>query len=44
MEERDRVRIIAQTDGFLAAMPFYARYPYEVHIWARRKAYQACSK
>jgi UDPglucose--hexose-1-phosphate uridylyltransferase len=37
MEERDQVRIIAQTDGFLAAMPFYARYPYEVHIWARRQ-------
>ncbi|MBV9864049.1 MAG: galactose-1-phosphate uridylyltransferase [Abitibacteriaceae bacterium] len=36
-EEHDQVRIIAQTDGFLAAMPFYARYPYEVHIWARRR-------
>lgn len=33
---RDASRIIAQTDGFLAAMPFYARYPYEVHIWAKR--------
>ncbi|HVF09216.1 MAG TPA: galactose-1-phosphate uridylyltransferase [Abditibacteriaceae bacterium] len=35
-EERDAVRIIAETPGFLAAQPFYARYPYEVHIWARR--------
>jgi UDPglucose--hexose-1-phosphate uridylyltransferase len=35
-EERDEVRIIAQTPGFLAAMPYYARYPFEVHIWARR--------
>lgn len=35
-ELRDAVRIIAQTDGFLAAMPRYARYPYEVHIWAKR--------
>ena len=35
-EQNGRGRIIAQTDGFLAAMPFYARYPYEVHIWARR--------
>lgn len=35
-ELRDQSRIIAQTDGFLAAMPFYARYPYEVHIWAKR--------
>lgn len=36
-EARDGVRIIAQTTGFLAAQPFYARYPYEVHIWARRR-------
>lgn len=36
-EERDEIRIIAQTDGFLAAVPNYARYPYEVHIWARRR-------
>jgi UDPglucose--hexose-1-phosphate uridylyltransferase len=36
-EERDGTRIIAQTEGFLAAQPFFARYPYEVHIWARRK-------
>ncbi len=35
-ELRDGSRIVAQTDGFLAAMPFYARYPYEVHIWAKR--------
>ncbi|RYX84868.1 galactose-1-phosphate uridylyltransferase [bacterium] len=35
-ELRDGSRIIAETDGFLAAMPFYARYPYEVHIWAKR--------
>ena len=35
-ELRDGNRIIAETDGFLAAMPFYARYPYEVHIWAKR--------
>lgn len=35
-ELRDQTRIIAQTDGFLAAVPFYARYPYEVHIWAKR--------
>ena len=35
-ELRDVNRIIAQTEGFLAAMPFYARYPYEVHIWAKR--------
>lgn len=36
-ELRDQNRIIVETDGFLAAMPFYARYPYEVHIWAKRE-------
>jgi UDPglucose--hexose-1-phosphate uridylyltransferase len=36
-EESDGTRIIAQTEGFLAAVPYYARYPYEVHIWARRE-------
>lgn len=35
-ELKDGTRIIAETDGFLAAQPFYARYPYEVHIWAKR--------
>jgi len=35
-EEQDGVRVIARTDGFVAAQPFYAKYPYEVHIWARR--------
>jgi UDPglucose--hexose-1-phosphate uridylyltransferase len=34
-EESDE-RVIAQTDGFLAAVPHYARYPYETHIWAKR--------
>jgi UDPglucose--hexose-1-phosphate uridylyltransferase len=36
-ELRDQNRIIAETDGFLAAMPFYARYPYEVHVFAKRQ-------
>ncbi len=35
-ELRDKVRVIAQTDHFLAAQPFYARYPYEVHIFSTR--------
>ena len=35
-ELRDGSRIIAETDGFLAAQPFFARYPYEVHLWAKR--------
>lgn len=36
-ELKDEVRVIAQTENFVAAQPFYARFPYEVHIWARRK-------
>ena len=36
-ELKDGSRIIAQTEGFVAAQPFYARFPYEVHIWARRE-------
>lgn len=35
-ELREGSRIIAETDGFLAAQPYFARYPYEVHIWAKR--------
>ena len=35
-ETKSGARLIAQTAGFVAAMPFYARYPFEVHIWARR--------
>lgn len=28
-------RLIAVNDGFLAAIPFHARYPYEVHVISR---------
>lgn len=28
-------RIVLESDSFTAAVPFYARYPYEVHIWAK---------
>jgi UDPglucose--hexose-1-phosphate uridylyltransferase len=35
-EQKDGTRIIAETSSFLAAQPFYARFPYEVHIWAKR--------
>lgn len=34
-ELSDGRRIIAETESFVAAVPFYARYPYEVHIFAR---------
>ncbi len=34
-ELADGQRIVAQSDHFLAIVPFYARYPYEVHIYAK---------
>jgi UDPglucose--hexose-1-phosphate uridylyltransferase len=34
-ETRTGQRIVAENDAFLAFVPFYARYPYEVHIYAR---------
>jgi UDPglucose--hexose-1-phosphate uridylyltransferase len=35
-ERRDRRRIVAENGAFTAFVPFYARWPYEVHIFARR--------
>jgi len=37
-ETRDGRRIVAQNEEFVAAVPFFARYPYEVHILPRRHA------
>jgi UDPglucose--hexose-1-phosphate uridylyltransferase len=34
-ELEDGRRIITQNDSFVATVPFFARYPYEVHITAR---------
>jgi UDPglucose--hexose-1-phosphate uridylyltransferase len=34
-ELADGRRIVAQNAGFVALIPFYARYPYEVHLFAR---------
>jgi UDPglucose--hexose-1-phosphate uridylyltransferase len=35
-EGTDGRRIVAENDGFAAFVPFFARWPYEVHIFARR--------
>lgn len=35
-ELADGRRIVAASEHFVAAIPFYARWPYEVHIWSRR--------
>ncbi len=35
-EERDGRRIVARNSSFVAYIPFFARYPYEVHISALR--------
>jgi UDPglucose--hexose-1-phosphate uridylyltransferase len=34
-EKKDGRRLVAENDSFLAAIPFYARYPYEVHIFSK---------
>lgn len=36
IERWDGRRILAENHGFTAMVPFYARYPYEVHVVARR--------
>ena len=35
-ERRDGRRIVAENDSFVAYIPFFARWPYEVHVVARR--------
>jgi UDPglucose--hexose-1-phosphate uridylyltransferase len=35
-EQRDGRRIVAENNSFIACIPFFARYPYETHIYARR--------
>ncbi len=34
-ERRDGRRLVLESEHFYAGIPFYARWPYEVHIWAR---------
>lgn len=34
-ELADGRRVVAANDRFVAVVPFYARYPYEVHLYAR---------
>lgn len=35
-ELADKERIVAENDNFLAFIPFFAHWPYEVHIYAKR--------
>ena len=35
-ERADGRRLIGENNGFLAVVPFYARWPYEVHIFSKR--------
>jgi len=34
-ELEDGRRVVAANGGFVAAVPFFAQYPYEVHVWSR---------
>lgn len=35
-EKRDSRRIVAENDSFVAVIPFFARWPYETHIYSTR--------
>ena len=35
-EKKDGRRIVAENESFIAYIPFFARYPYETHITAKR--------
>lgn len=35
-EQRDGRRVVAENDSFVALIPFFARYPYELHIYSKR--------
>lgn len=35
-ERRERRRLVAENAHFTAFIPFYARWPYEVHVYSRR--------
>ena len=35
-ERRDGRRVVAENSAFTALVPFYARWPYEIHIFSRR--------
>lgn len=37
-ERADGVRVVAENESFLAFVPFAARFPYELHVVARRHA------
>lgn len=39
-EQRESMRIVAQNNSFIAAIPFFARWPYETHLYSKRH-YQA---
>lgn len=35
-ETAGRLRLVAEREGFVAFVPYFARYPYEVHVVSRR--------
>lgn len=43
-ELEDGRRIVLQNESFVATVPFFARYPYEVHITARRQGVGALTE
>ncbi len=35
-EQADGHRLVAENDSFIAVLPFFARWPYEIHLYPRR--------
>lgn len=35
-ESKSKERLVAENGGFIAFVPFYARYPYELHLYAKQ--------
>ncbi len=35
-EHEQKIRVVAENDHFIAVIPFFARYPYELHIYPKR--------
>ncbi|CAN5137536.1 galactose-1-phosphate uridylyltransferase [soil metagenome] len=35
-EKKDGRRVVAENDSFISIIPFFARYPFETHIYAKR--------
>ncbi len=35
-EQAEKARVVVESEHFVAVIPFYARYPYEVHLYSKK--------